>query len=410
MGSKWKSAGFPGVRYRNHRTRKHGVKFDHYFAIYYQLNGKRKEEGVGWASNGWTPKVTFGLLSELQNNQRTGKGPQTLAEKRELEDERRRIKKQEKKRLKKNAITFGQFFEDTYYPIAQVNKKRESYRKEDEHYKKWLKPVLGHIPLKKIYPLHLERVKKNMLSAERSPRSIEYVMATFRQVWNMARRDSVVDRESPSKQVKRPKINNKRIRFFTHDEADALLGELESRSVQLHNITLLSLHCGLRASEIFRLKWGCVHLDRGVLDVLDGKGTKDRTAYLTEETKEMFERLEPRGPNDLVFPDRNRKRIRKISNAFSKAVDELKLNDGVEDRRQKVVFHTCRHSYASWIVQGGESLYTVQKLMGHSTLSQTERYSHLAEENLEGAIRRFEANLSKYKREKVINTEIKNRH
>jgi len=209
--------------------------------------------------------------------------------------------------------------------------------------------------------------------------------------------------QSPSKQVRRPKINNKRIRFLTHDEADSLLNKLKGHSIQLHNMALLSLHCGLRASEIFRLRWGCVHLDRSVLDVLDAKGTKDRTAYLTEKTKEMLAGMETGGRNDLVFPNKQGKRIRKISNVYWKAIDELGLNDGVEDSRQKVVFHTCRHSYASWLVQGRESLYTVQKLMGHSTLSQTERYAHLAEKNLERAVQNFEDSLLKNKETKIVN-------
>ena len=107
MGYKWQNAGFSGVRYRKHPTRKHGVKFDHYFAIYYQLNGKRKEEGIGWASKGWTAKEAFGLISELQNNQKKGKGPQTLAEKRELEQNRRQ---EEEAENCSHALGFGQVF------------------------------------------------------------------------------------------------------------------------------------------------------------------------------------------------------------------------------------------------------------------------------------------------------------
>ncbi len=55
MGTKWNSTKYPGVRYREHKSRKHGIRPDQYFAIRYQKDGKRKEEGVGWASEGWTP-------------------------------------------------------------------------------------------------------------------------------------------------------------------------------------------------------------------------------------------------------------------------------------------------------------------------------------------------------------------
>ena len=69
------------------------------------------------------------------------------------------------------------------------------------------------------------------------------------------------------------------------------------------------------------------------------------------------------------------------------------LNEGITDPRQKLVFHSLRHTYASWLVQGGEAVYTVQKLIGHSTLAMTERYSHLAPDHLRQAADRRDGKL-----------------
>ena len=411
MGYKWHNAGFTGVRYRKHPTRKNGVKFDQYYAIYYQLNGKRKEEGVGWATKGWTAKKAFALLGELQNNQKTGVGPQTLAEKTGLEAERRREKAAEKTRVEKECITYGDFFEKTYFPIAESNKKKGSHYAEDIYFKKWIKPVIGELPFKKIYPLNIEKIKKNMLEADKAPRTIEYVLAIVRQAWNMARRDGIIDTEAPTKQVRKPTISNKRLRFLTHDEAKALLKELKSRSGKMHDIALFSLHCGLRASEIFKLTWGNVDLDREIIYV-DGKGDRNRPAFMTEQVKAMLKGYSPGKPNELVFKDRNGNQIDRVSNVFQRSVKKLNLNKGITDRRQKIVFHSLRHTFASWLVEDGTDLYTVQKLLGHSSITMTERYSHLSKDKLQGAIKSLEKSLIGKKipdTNKVVNLEDHNK-
>jgi len=65
-----------------------------------------------------------------------------------------------------------------------------------------------------------------------------------------------------------------------------------------------------------------------------------------------------------------------ISLAFKRAVDELKLNEGIVDSRLKIYFHSCRHSYASWMIEQGADLYTFQKLLGHKTNVMTQGYAH----------------------------------
>lgn len=391
--TKWHKAIYPGIRFREHHTRKHGVQKDKYFAIRYQLAGKRTEEGLGWASQGWTLQKANARLSEIRENWRIGQGPQSLKEKRDLLKTKLKKEQAEQQRQDKENILFNTYFVHNYFPTAQTSKAFDTCRTEMLYFKNWISPAFKNKSFKDIAPFHCEKIKKNMLDAGRAPRSLQYCFAIIRQIWNMAKRDSLIDTESPTKGVKRPKIDNKRLRFLTHDEADTLLKELAKRSMQLHDEALLSLHCGLRAGETFNLTWDDVDLENGLLTLRDAKaGT--RTAYMTKGVKAMLTGRKPLAENKLVFPARDGKKTKRVSNLFVKVVEALKLNTGVTDRRQRLVFHSLRHTYASWLVQSGIDLYQVKELIGHSTISQTERYSHLAPGNLKNAVKVFEKNMS----------------
>ena len=353
----------------------------------------------------WSAEKAALKLAEFKKAHTTGEGPTRLSEKRKQKHEIEKKEQAEKARLEKENITFEEFFKETYWPVAKSSKRPESYNAEKIYFNKWIAPVIGKMTFKDIRPMHIIKVRKNMLEAKKpkSRRTIEYVFAIIRQIWNLARQARLINTKSPTKEIKKLKFDNKRLRFLSHDEAGALLNELKNRSLQLHNISLLSLHCGLRASEVFNLAWGKVDLDRGIITV-DGKGDKNRPAFMTEELKSMFEGLEKGNPNDLVFPDRNGKRIKRISYSFTRAVDAHGLNDGITDDRMKVVFHTMRHTFASWLVEDSTDLYTVQKLLGHSTLAMTERYAHLAENTLQAAVKSLDRKIAKSKpKDNLIN-------
>ncbi len=130
MAAKKFSTQFPGVRYREHKSRIHNRKLDRYFFIRYRIDGKLKEEAIGWASEGWNATRASGILSELREAHRTGDGPQTLEEKRRLENEKREAEIFEKKRKEKDQLTFGNYFDKTYFPTATANKKEWSWKRE----------------------------------------------------------------------------------------------------------------------------------------------------------------------------------------------------------------------------------------------------------------------------------------
>lgn len=385
---KWFKTEFRGVRYRKHPTRKHGVKFDRYFTIRYQRDGKRVEEGLGWSSDEWTAEQAALTLAKLKKSHKMGEGPTRLKEK-------RKIAKEQKAKAAREQITFEKVFTESYYPQAEADKDPQSYNREKSLFNKWINPVIGALPLPAIAPIHLEKIKKTMKDAGLSERSREYALAVVRQVFNFAFKNDLFTGDNPVKKVKVPKSDNKRLRFLTREEADTLLNTLKKEAPDVWEQALISLHTGLRASEIFRLTWVDVNLEQGTLTAKDSKNKSTRFAYMTQAVKEMLLRKKRGELSDLLYPGPDGKERRSVSRAFERIVnDKLKLNDGIEDRRDKVVFHTLRHTYASWLVQQGEDLYVVKERMGHSTLAMTERYAHLAPKNSQRTVATLENFLS----------------
>lgn len=100
----------------------------------------------------------------------------------------------------------------------------------------------------------------------------------------------------------------------------------------------------------------------------------------------LHQRTAALAPQDYVFVSEKGEKIKEVSNQFQRIVDSIGLNKGVTDRRNKVVFHTLRHTFASWLAMAGVDIYTIKELMGHSDIKMTQRYMHLAPGKFTAAI------------------------
>jgi len=404
---------YPGVR---RRTRKNRGVDDVYFSIFYPVDKldkdgnpvldqdgnvvrKPKEEGLGWASSGWTGKKAFKEREKLMDAAKRATGePVTLEAKRNLKRKKDTEAREKAEAEQKKLITFADFWEKHYWPDRQKSgRSPETIRKEKEHFNNWLNPAIGHLPLKNIVKLNVQKVQHNLTKAGRSPRTVQFVFNTFRQCWEYARDMGIVTTKSPTKDkafkyVSR--FDNQRIRFLSYTEAEELLTRLKSRSIITYQLALLSLDTGMRAGEMFKLQWQNVDLDRGTIAIHSSttKSKKTRHVRMTARVKAMLTEIGKGKYGQLVFMDEDGNQLEKISNTFPKTVDDMKLNEGIDkkDRANRIVFHSLRHTHASWHAMNGTSMRTLQELLGHSSLVMTQRYSHLSPEHLEVASVNFE--------------------
>lgn len=174
-----------------------------------------------------------------------------------------------------------------------------------------------------------------------------------------------------------------RIRYLTQNEAKRLIHAAKDHpEPYLECFIRLALATGCRSGELLKLQWSRVDFEHRyiVLGRTDTKSKKRRFVPLSPDALETMRRLQSLSYGyAFVFPSStNTGHIQSLKKGFRGACDRA----GIKDFR----IHDLRHTFASWLVQSGVSLYVVKDLLGHSCITVTERYAHLHVDNLRAAL------------------------
>lgn len=216
--------------------------------------------------------------------------------------------------------------------------------------------------------------------------TINREIGLFSAALNYARREWEWDIPNPAEGMRQREPEG-RVRSLTVEEARRLLhlAEGNSRSPWLPDFIRLALNTGCRRDELLRLEWRRVDLKANLIH-LEGKNTKSgkrRSVPLNEEARMSLLNLARfraiHCPDSAwVFCHKDGERLQAVRRAFSTVLKQA----GVTDFR----IHDLRHTCASWLVSAGQPLHAVRDLLGHSTVKMTERYAHLAPENVRAAV------------------------
>ena len=352
---------------REKYNRVHHGKPDRCFYVTYRNSaGKFVREKVGWQSEGYTAALADQVRAERIRSLRHGK---------ELPDKKRA------------ELTFGDAWK-RYDEWLDTGKKH--VYDDRNRYENYVKPRFATKALSQITTHDLEQFKDKLLKKGLAPATVKHVIVIIRQVYNKAIAWKLWEGTPPTRGFSMPKLNNKRQRFLSRDEAKSLLETIKKKSETQYEMGLISLHTGMRASEVFALLWGHVDLDRGVIHVADPKGGAARDAYMTKTLKTLFAAKKEGKPSELIYQNRDGKPFGEVSKTWLRTIQKLGLNKGIEDRRQKVSFHTLRHTFASWLAIQGTPILEIKELLGHATLAMTERYAHLIPDNKRVAVARLD--------------------
>ncbi len=277
--------------------------------------------------------------------------------------------------------TFRQMTEK--YMSEYAVKKRPMSMSRDRVALLHLSPVFGDMYLSQIRPNLIVEYKNQRYQEKASPVSINYELGFCKHAFNLAIREWNWTNENPFMRVSMEEVHNERVRWLTDEEYQKLLDVCED---WVRDVVKFAANTGIRRTNIITLTWKMVDLIRETITLEHTKNGDRLGLPMNSIVKELLqERSKVRYLNNpYVFTQLDGSPIPRsvLQRHFDMAVDKA----GIEDFH----FHDLRHTYASRLAQKGVDLYTVQKLLGQRDFTMTQRYAHLAPDNLRQAVKKLE--------------------
>ena len=200
---------------------------------------------------------------------------------------------------------------------------------------------------------------------------------------------------NPMELIEIPKIGRKLPDTLSTEEIDALIAavDLSQKEGERNRAILETLYgCGLRVSELVTLKISDLFFEEGFIKV-SGKGSKDRfvpIGNLTQKYIEIYKNASrvhlpiQKGHEDTLFLNR---RGRQLTRAMIfTIIKDLAVKIGLH---KTISPHTCRHSFATHLLENGADLRSIQLMLGHESITTTEIYVHLDRKHLSEVINAF---------------------
>ncbi len=248
-----------------------------------------------------------------------------------------------------------------------------------------LQKVTGNCTLVEITPWHVDQYKTERLK-EVSPVSVNVELRALRSICFVALRWRLVE-SNPFSKVQLVRVPEAEPTYFTKDDFQKFLSLIKEEWFK--GLIVFAVVTGMRRAEVINLRWQDVDLARRLVHIHSSptfrvKCGKKRTVPLNDVAIQLLTAKScTAGASDYVFALAGRQLLPGfVTHKFKKYIRLSGLNG-------RLHFHCLRHTFATWLVQDGVSIYEVQKLLGHSSVVVTQIYSHLVGSQLHSAVNRI---------------------
>lgn len=258
----------------------------------------------------------------------------------------------------------------------EVTPHKKGARRETIRLAAWISHPLSKRSLASIKSLDLARYRDARLK-EVSSNTVRLELAIVSHLFTIAIQEWNIPIINPLSNIRKPKPSNARTRRLKGDEEDRLLAACkESRNVLLYSLVVLAIETGMRLSELLKITWSDINLEKRIILLKDTKNGNARTIPLSLRAIEILIEIqkEMRNPtNDRVFylwkqrPDA-------MNGAWVAAVKKANLDD--------FHFHDLRHEATSKLFEKGLNVLEVAAITGHKTIQMLSRYTHIRPESL----------------------------
>ena len=283
-----------------------------------------------------------------------------------------------KSQASKAVPTYAEFFEQQYLPYVQPRKR--SWAKDEEMFRLRLKAVFGNMRLTEITRQEIQAFHTQVKQSGLAASSCNNYVKLLKHSLNLAIDWNMLD-TNPAVRIPLFHEDNKKENYLSEEELERLLLVLrtdDNRAVC--QILLFLLSTGARLNEALAATWENIDMERRVWRILasNSKSKRIRSVPLNDSALEVLRSVTTQGNFEHVFINQQ---TGEPYTTISKVWDRIRRKANLPHLR----IHDLRHSYASFLVNNGRTLYEVQQILGHSDPWVTMRYAHLSTKALQDA-------------------------
>lgn len=318
----------------------------------------------------------------------------------------------EDKKQRKGCPTLQTVVSEHYLPHAKQTKK--SWETDDTMLRCHILPALGNKTMAAITTKNIEALMQAMRDGGRTgaakgraktrpvtavqgyaPATCNRAAVLLRHIFNLS-----IDKwklpgvkSNPAAKLETFQVNNERQVFLSPSQIGELLEAGKPKPGQQNPLTLrivmFLVLTGVRKANALKARWCEIDEARGLWNIPITKSGKPQNLQLSQEVLNLLQTLPSRGSSEYLFPNPKTKRpFVNIYSSWSSMRNAASLGH--------VRMHDLRHTFASLLVNGGASLFMVQKALGHSNPKITMRYAHLADQTQRLAMQNAASQLSGY--------------